>query len=237
MLIFASQLNIPPLRKLQQMVLNGNNSNNGSEVPRKKKVMRRQTWHPNQRNIENTFPKRESETVIKEEDSTFFDSQSTNVLDRLDEDYEYRLIDKTRPNKRSLNELSPSKLNVQKKLRYSPTDQFSQAVAAHYAADLVCIKSDIKLPPFEKSMYRDDTIRKLELQIVEQKKELENKNVEHQAALEKIIAFENDGEKSIFSAAKSIDTFDATKLMEELESENITLKNVSNYQIQFHPIP
>ena len=232
------------IKKLQQMVLNSNSGNLGLEPQRKKKVNRRMTWHPNQIQHAETFQRGPSQTFSKENTTTteqeFANTNSENILDRLDEDFEYRLISNQmsqRGSKRSLDEMSPSRMNIQKKIRFSPGKQFSQQTVNRLSADTVMIRSEAL--PAEKSKVQDEIVQQLQNQLKDQKQALTDKELELNAAHERnnaLVAAESqlkekirllECDKATAITGKSIDTFDATKIQEELENENITLKHVS----------
>lgn len=191
------------------MVLNGNAIGAGQD--RKRKIpLRRQTiagFAPNQQNVPPVFLREEaacdittppcSKTSVSDE---VFEENSAAILDRLDEDFEYRLIEE-QSKKRALQEASPSSMNRRKKSRLSSQSaQFSQ---------------------------QEDVIVSISADVLKEKvAELTRQNAEKDQIINTVRQ-----ELKEKTQRDETNTFDQSKLMEDLETENIALKNVRTIKI------
>ena len=199
------------------MVLNGKASGAGED--RKRKLpLRRQTiagFAHNQQNVPPVFLREQvscdittppcSKTSVSED---VFEENPAAILDRLDEDFEHRLIEEQQSSKkRVLQEASPSSMNRRKKSRLSSQSaQFSQQ------EDLVVsISADVM----------KEKVAELTRQNAEKDQLVFTVRQELKALKEKTLRDETN-------------TFDQSKLMEELETENIALKNVCSYNLVSH---
>lgn len=128
---------------------------------------------------------------------------------------------KGKGNKRSLGPVSPA--NIQKKIKFTTPNVCHLSVdKENFPIDFKLQKGlEDKIKTLEALVkYKDEIIRRKD----EQVKVEENKNLEFQEKLAKA-----EDKPNVDQPAKTVDSFDVTKIMEDLEQENISLKNVSNF--------